>query len=395
MNERERFLAVMNFEPVDRTLMWEMGYWSAAVRRWYGEGLSQKKGVPDWLPDGRSMQGEASPMNPEIDAASGQFIAERRDEDVHDAIGMDEPIWRLPLNNYLSPPFQEEVLEDHGDWIVHRNEYGVVLRDQKDFSGFPNWEATPVTSREDWEQIKSERLQPSLEGRLPETWDTLVPRFRERSYPLILGGYPAGFYGTARFLLGEERVMMEFYDNPQLMHDIMNHLADLWVAIYDQVLSQVSADGCLIWEDMCYKGGPLISPAMFREFMLPCYRKVTGCLRDHGVDVVMVDTDGDCWKLLPLFVEGGVSVMLPMEVNAGMDVTKVREAFPRLGIMGGMDKTKLALGREAIDGELQKVSFMLQRGGYVPHVDHMVPPDASWENFRYYREKLNQMIRGS
>ena len=87
MNARERFLSVMRFEPVDRTLMWEFGYWSGAVRRWYEEGLPQRKGVPDWLPSGRSMQAEASALDPEIDAASGRFIAERRDEDVHATSG--------------------------------------------------------------------------------------------------------------------------------------------------------------------------------------------------------------------------------------------------------------------------------------------------------------------
>lgn len=42
MNARERFLAVMNFEPVDRVPLWEFGYWAGAVRRWYTEGLPRK-----------------------------------------------------------------------------------------------------------------------------------------------------------------------------------------------------------------------------------------------------------------------------------------------------------------------------------------------------------------
>jgi uroporphyrinogen decarboxylase len=54
---------------------------------------------------------------------------------------------------------------------------------------------------------------------------------------------------------------------------------------------------------------------------------------------------------------------------------------------------KIAEGRQAIDAELEaKVPFMLERGGYIPHVDHMVPPDVSWEHFKYYRKKLNQLI---
>jgi hypothetical protein len=389
MNTRERFLAVMNFESVDRTLLWEMGFWAGAVRRWYREGLPRIKGVPVDLPDGRSMVGQNMPLDPET---LDPIDAPRLETDASRFFDLDEPMWRLPLNNYLCPLFEPKILEDHGEWILHQNEYGVIVKDQKDRNGFPDWVETPVKIRDDWERLKAERLQPTLAGRLPANWENCKKAFRNRTYPLILGGYPAGFYGTARFLLGEERVMLEFYDDPALMHDIMTYLADFWCQLYDQVLQQVDADGILIWEDMCYKNGPLISPEMFREFLLPGYLRITGCLRDHGIKVVMVDTDGDCWKLIPLFLEGGVTALGPFEGNAGMDVREVRRAFPRLGILGGLDKTKIKLGPAAIDAELAKVSALLPYGGFVPHMDHQVPPDISWVNFQYYRRSLNALI---
>jgi len=392
INTRERFLSVMNFRNCDRTLLWEMGYWTGALRRWYKEGLPCSKGVPSDLPDGRSMSGQDMPIDPEtldpIDAA-------KREEDVCRYFAMDEPMWRLPLNNYVYPQFKPEILEDHGHWILHRNEFGVVVKDQKDRNGFPDWVSTPVQTRDDWEKLKAERLQPKLAGRLPNNWEQCKEKFKNRTYPLIFGGYPAGFYGIARFLLGEERVMLTFYDDPELMRDIMEYMADFWVKLYSRVLEQIHVDGILIWEDMCYKNGPLISPALFREFILPGYKKVTDCLRSYGAKVIMVDTDGDCWKLIPLFLEGGVTALEPFEGNAGMDVREVRKAFPNLAILGGVDKTKLSLGKEAIDAELEKVEWMLGCGGYVPHVDHQVPPDVSWDNFKYYRQKLNRLIKSN
>ena len=196
-------------------------------------------------------------------------------------------------------------------------------------------------------------------------------------------------------MLGQEQVLTAFYDDLQLVRDIIDHMCSFWVALYGQVLDQIDIDMAYIWEDMCYKNGPLISPAMFRELMLPAYQKLTGFLRARGVPVITVDTDGNCWKLLPLFIEGGVTAVLPFEAQAGMDVVEVRKAFPRLGIMGGMDKRKMAVGREAIDEELErKIPFMLGHGGFVPSADHQVPPDVPWDNFRYYRERLNRIIEG-
>jgi len=76
-----------------------------------------------------------------------------------------------------------------------------------------------------------------------------------------------------------------------------------------------------------------------------------------------------------------------------MNVVEVRERFPRLGMMGGIDKRALIEGKAAIDRELEaKIPFMLKRGGFIPTIDHLVPPDVSFANFKYYREKLNQML---
>ena len=77
---------------------------------------------------------------------------------------------------------------------------------------------------------------------------------------------------------------------------------------------------------------------------------------------------------------------------AGMNVVEVRHAFPTLQIMGGVDKVALARGYEGIADALADVPWMLKQGGYIPYVDHLVPPDVSWEDFRTYRRQLNALI---
>ena len=138
--------------------------------------------------------------------------------------------------------------------------------------------------------------------------------------------------------------------------------------------------------------GPLISPRMFGEFMLEPYKKLSGLLRDHGIDVFVVDTDGDAWQLLGLFIEGGVTGLYPFEVQSNMDVRQVRKRYPRLALQGGIDKKALAAGKDAIDRELEAKVPVAMEGGYIPHVDHASPSDISWENFSYYRRKLDAML---
>jgi len=276
--------------------------------------------------------------------------------------------------------------------VLERDEQGIIQKRMKDKSSLPTYVRGPVENRGDWERLKAERLQPTLEGRLADEWPQIVEEYSHRSYPLsIMGSH--GFYGTPRFLLGQDRLLYTYYDDPELLDDINSYLCEFWMALCEPILKEAQPDVVQMWEDMSYRSGSLISPDHFRRFMLPYYKRLTAFFRDYGVENVLVDTDGDCWELIPLFIEGGVTGMYPMEVQSGMNVVEVRQAFPRLQILGGIDKRVLTWGKEATDRELEtKVPWMLAHGGYVPYIDHFVTPEASLESFSYYRRRLNEMI---
>ena len=85
--------------------------------------------------------------------------------------------------------------------------------------------------------------------------------------------------------------------------------------------------------------------------------------------------------------------MHPFEVTNGQDIVEIREAFPRFQIFGGLDKKAAVAGKAAIDRELEaKLPFRLRQGGYIPYTDHYVSPDISWENFLYYRRRVNEIV---
>ncbi len=81
-----------------------------------------------------------------------------------------------------------------------------------------------------------------------------------------------------------------------------------------------------------------------------------------------------------------------MDVNAGMDIVKIREMFPRLKFIGGYNKLRIAEGREAIDREFERILPVIRGGGYIPGADHQVPPSASLKDYRYYIERLKQVM---
>ena len=384
MNARERFVAVMNFQQPDRNLLWEFGYWPETLERWYREGLEHRENQQN--APGSGVRGEACSH----DETSTTRV---RDWDVHKTLGFDPGLVNLPVNSGPQPLFPEEVFEDTDEYLVYQDEYGVKKRLTKGSSSVPEFIGWQVESRRDFERLKEERFPPGLEQRVPPNWQELVEAYRHRDYPLSIGGTPFGFYGFLRYLMGEERLLLSFYDDPKLIKNIMGFLADFWIELWDQALAEVQVACAHFWEDMAYRNGSLISPATFREFMTPCYRKVTGFLKDHGVEIILVDSDGNLDELIPLFLEAGLAGVWPIEVRAGNDLLEIRRRYPQLRILGGIDKLEIARGREAIDRELEcKVPSMLAGGGYIPLLDHAAHPEISWSDFCYYRQRLNAMI---
>ncbi len=126
---------------------------------------------------------------------------------------------------------------------------------------------------------------------------------------------------------------------------------------------------------------------------MPAYKRVTGLLREHGVEIIMVDSDGFDDPLVPLWLEGGISGLYPWEVAAGEDCVKMRKQFGQNLVMwGNIDKRVLKAGPAAIDAEvLSKVPWLLLQGGYVPWVDHLVPPDVPFQHFCHYQDLIRRV----
>jgi len=384
LDSRSRFLEIVSFNTSVRTLDWEFGYWRGTVDRWYSEGLNEKHGLAEEC-------GVADPIaGPGITWPLAGFP---KDADIEEQLDLDPGFEKVDINAFFLPPFEREILREEEDRLLVRDELGVKKYVKRDGSTLPEIVSGPVEDEEGWEALKDERLQADFSARKPANWDRLVERYRHRSFPLSLSGPITGFFGVLRFLFGEPQVYYLFHDNPTLIHAVNSHLCEFWIDLFSEVLLEVDVDCVHFWEDMSGKQGSLISEHCFREFMSPYYKRLTGSLRKRGIEHFFVDTDGYATELIPLFNECGVNGMYPFEVQAGCDIVEIRKRFPDLLMMGGLDKRVLAQSRDDIDRELRgKLPFMLEHGGYIPYADHVIPPDASWENFAYYRESIKAMI---
>lgn len=372
----------MRFQSVDRAPNWEMGYWAGTLERWYGEGLPARPDAPRGLAVGDEIKGEGFPWR----------RSEPRDSSVHAFLGLDKGLEKIDGEWGIWPPFETRILEEDAEVVRRIQPDGTTAIVRKDRSTLPQEVGWPVRDRASWDALREERLRIDIAGRLPCDWPRHVALYRSRDWPLVIGGPFLGAFSSLRTLFGFENLMYAFFDDPALIRDVLSHLTGLWLGLFEEVLGATDADLAYFWEDMSYKNGPMVSPRIFREFLTPVYQRITAFFRSHGIDIVLVDTDGDVWTLIPLFLEGGVTGLYPFEVRGGMDVAAVRARYPRLQMLGGIDKTALEAGPAAIDAELARVAPVIRSGGYVPAGDHYIHPDVPWEHFRYYRQRLAELL---
>ncbi len=387
MDSQEKFLSVVAFDKSVEVPNWEFGYWPNTIYRWYDEGLP-KVNPPDIIDYVQFVNGESDPPQDVF-----QDISKCYGSDVKNFFGFDERVHSAPLKASPLPLFDEEVYREDEETITFKRDYdGKVVKTRKDGSSMPSFLEYPVKGRRDFEKIK-ERFDPDYPGRIPDNFDQKIEDYKNRDYVLQTGGTLfSGFFSILREMMGLEAISLTFYDDPKLIIEMLEFFTDYHIKLNSKVASRVEVDYIYIWEDMNYRNGPLISPELFRKFILPYYKKFTSAMAEYGVKNFFVDTDGNCESLIPLFMEGGVTGLLPFEIQAGMDIEKVRSLYPELIIMGGIDKIALSKGREDIIKELEKARRMIKAGGYIPYTDHAVQPDVSFENYKFFREELKKIL---
>jgi len=368
MTNRERFDRALSFQPVDRVPNYELGCLGQTVERWIAEGMPPHAVYLNWF--------EGEPY----------FHLERRAF--------------AALNVGMIPAFDYQVLEDTPEYLVARHGNGVVTKALKEGTVrgtrlcMDQYLSFPVTDRRSWEEVKR-RYHPATPVRYPLWWDEQVRLWRDRDYPLgLLHNGTFGLYSQLRSWVGTEGISYLFYDDPALVGEMVELNTDFFLALVERALGEVQFDFFNFFEDLAGKGGPLISPQLFRRFLLPHYQRIIARLRRAGIRHILYDSDGDVGALIPLLLEAGVTCLWPLEQASGMDPRRLRREYGRdLALAGGIDKREIAKGRATLQAELEaKLPPLLESGGYLPFLDHVFPQDISYDSFLYYLETKARLI---
>ncbi|MBN2047395.1 MAG: hypothetical protein JW750_06100 [Anaerolineaceae bacterium] len=326
MNNVERFKNVFHRKPVDRLPMIEWAvWWNLTIDRWYEEGLPRDLTKPGAI---RDYFGQDSQEQIYIHAT---------------APGVPSPAY-------------------HGAGIIkNKADYDAIkpyLYPKKNFIG------PSVDEVKQW--AKQQEAGDTV------TWVSLQ-----------------GYFWWPRVLLGIERHLYAFYDQPELMHEINQDVTDFNIWAIEELVKIVRPTFMTFFEDLSYNHGPMLSKKSFETFLAPYYRQIIPVLEKYDIFPI-VDSDGDVTRVVPWFKSVGIRGILPLERMAGVDVAQLRADHPDFFLLGAFDKTVMKNGEAAMRAEFERLLPTMKTGGFIPSVDHQTPPDVSIENYRIYLKLLEE-----
>ena len=362
MNHRERFDAVMSYQPFDRVPCLYFGLWDETLERWKQEGL--EGGIQD------------------VPAQTG--LDPDFEQDMFDGHGI--------RTLYPIGDFKEKVLEETDDYILWQPNIGGVEKIGKHGSSIHEYiEHALKPERVEWERFKA-FLNPDDPRRWLVGHERRINEVNARDG--VLSFFGGSLYGLLRNWMGVVDISMLMFDDPELFQNIINYLADYYIALNRPLLEQVDYDIAYIFEDCCFNTGPLIGPQAVRQFMLEPYRRMVNAYHEMGVKHVLIDSDGKVDDLVPVWLDAGIDIIFPIEVGTWHgDANAFRSQYgKRIKMIGGVNKHVIPRGEIAIRNELERFVPLVKEGGFIPVPDHRIPPDTSLEQFRTYTKVFHDIF---
>jgi len=361
MTPRQRYYNTIHFLPIDRFTYSFGGPRQSTLDAWEYQGLEKES---NWL----------------------------------ELLGQD-PRASLPIYVGPDPPFAEKTLEIEGDKRIWIDNLGATRVDEArpTTPGFVTrrWLRFPVETRADYEEMQK-RYRPDSSGRVPEDYEEIRQRLDPATRQAILCVTVQGPFWKVRDWVGFENLCLLCADDPGWVREMFDFACDFAIETLRGRIEGMEVDHLFVNEDMAYKHASMISPEMVRELMFPGYRRLIDFLNAAGVRSIIMDCDGHIGQLIPLWIEVGFHGTWPCEIAALNDPVAYRRKYGTdISLLGAIDKRELRFGFEEVKAEvMSKVPFLMEKGGYVPGVDHGVPPDVPVRNYLYMCELLKTLAEG-
>ncbi|HPP73554.1 MAG TPA: uroporphyrinogen decarboxylase family protein [Armatimonadota bacterium] len=321
--------------------------------------------------------------------AINDFKAQGMPQDIEIDDFFDYDIRNLSINTSLQLP--TKTIEETSEYTISSNSWGAVERYWKHQQSTPELIAFSCDTREKWENRYKALKQPDVSRLDLSRTKAEYKKWREQGKFICLSVLEA-FEATWR-ICGPEVQLENLALDPEWILDMYKADTDLIIWAFEELWAEgFEFDGIWLWGDVAYKNGPLISPSMYRELLMPFHKRISDAIHSKGGKLIYHGC-GNNNLLMPAFVEAGIDCLQPLEVKAGMDVRELKSQYGSvMSFMGNIDARLFQSNNlEGLEKEIrEKVSIAKVGGGYIFHSDHSIPPGTEFKTYQYAMELVEK-----
>lgn len=282
---------------------------------------------------------------------------------------------------YVGP--QPEVLSDgtyFTSWGSHRRKVTNDYSTYEEYASWPLADASSVAEVECWPRWpKPEHYD----------WTSLPERIRtvNRDVRYHIRVDIGGIFESAWALYGLERFLTDLIERPEVPCAIMDCYTDIMIANTHRMMA--AAEGLVDWvytyDDVAMQNGLLMSPAMWRRYILPRHQRLNAAIKQYPLKILYHSCGAIFPLIAPLIDEMGIDALNPLQPRARwMDMAKIKQDFgQRIAFHGGIDlQHTLPYGtREEVTAEVRdRCNILGQGGGYICTSAHYIQADVPVEN---------------
>ena len=195
----------------------------------------------------------------------------------------------------------------------------------------------------------------------------------------------------ARIAVGPTDFPIAMYDDPDFVHELMDHMEEYTLPLVERVLDY-PIDALFLTGPVCTNQGPMFSPDMHHEFIFPRIEKMLELIHPSGVPVLL-HTDGDNTLFMDWIVDTGFAGLHPVEPGTGrFDIYELKKAYgDSICLCGNIDVSSVltyGTAEEVRADTLLHLDRLAENGGYICGSSHEITESVPFDNFRVMVETV-------
>jgi uroporphyrinogen decarboxylase len=295
-----------------------------------------------------------------------------------DAIDANDLVEFLDLDIATVPTMIYEA--DEVEWVdrekgLFRDKWGALQRLTQEAVPVP----TPPARIETEEDLMNYTPPDPARSPVIEKVRRLRARFPDKAIAVVgeAGWAPAVFLRG-----GMENLLLDFALRPEFAKELISVGATYYAELFPLTVA-AGADVVFLGDDYSDKNGPMMSPAMFEELILPYDRAVVRAIKEAGAYCIK-HTDGDIRKIMDWLVDTGIDALGPLEDVPGMEMDKILERYPgRITVMGNLSVDLLSRGsvEQVVSATKRLLSEVSAKGPHIISSGNTISSSVQPENF--------------